>query len=146
MRKAMGARGIDLSGAGDSEICDGVLYQLFPNTFVFKNPAGKLSYRFRPVRGSPEKCVFELINLQPLPPGAAMPKDTPLKMLKKSERFEDFSAVLGVLGYLIDEDVLNCSKVQRGLHNLDFINLARTQEANIAHFQRQIDEMLDEPV
>jgi hypothetical protein len=142
MRATLGRRGINVDKVSDAELNDSVLYHLFPNFSMFKNPAGKLSYRFRPYRNFTDKCIYELMVLQPVPAGVARERDMPLHMLKEGETFEDYSDKLGVLGFLIDQDVENCPKIQRGLHSLDVIQLAKSQEANIIHFNDQLESYI----
>lgn len=49
---------------------------------------------------------------------------------------------LGAFGHIFDQDWDNCVSVQQGLHSLKTIQLGKTQEANIAHFHRDLERFL----
>ena len=69
-----GARlGVDLSEVSDSLMQDSIEYHLFPNMFFFPGILIPMVYRFRPFEDSTDKCIFDLLMLEPLPEGTPFP-------------------------------------------------------------------------
>ncbi|MCM6772562.1 aromatic ring-hydroxylating dioxygenase subunit alpha [Nocardia sp. CDC159] len=136
--------GADLSATSDSEILDAIEYFVFPNLVPWAGVGSPLTYRFRPYRNDPDRCVFEIMMLYPLPAGAPKPKGVPIHWLGPDE---DFSAApeLNALAAVFNQDLANLPKVQRGLKAMTKpgVTLANYQEARIRQFHRDLDAMLD---
>ena len=62
----------------------------------------------------PESSIYEVMLLDPVPQGKSMPPDSPLQMLKEGEKFADYDDKLNGLGFLLDQDVANCARIQEG--------------------------------
>jgi phenylpropionate dioxygenase-like ring-hydroxylating dioxygenase large terminal subunit len=140
-RAAAAARGVDYSHYCDSELLDSMLYVVFPNFFPWGGTFG-LTYRFRPNGLDPESSIYEVILLDPVPQGESMPPDSPLQMLKEGEKFADYDDKLNGLGFLLDQDVANCARIQEGLRSLKHIVLAAQQEKMIRRFHLNLERFM----
>ncbi|WP_222932848.1 aromatic ring-hydroxylating oxygenase subunit alpha [Nocardia yunnanensis] len=136
--------GADLSGTSDSEIVDAIEYFMFPNFCPWAGVGAPLTYRFRPYGNDPDRCVFDIMMLYPLPAGAPKPKGVPIHWLGPEE---DYSAApeLGALCAVFDQDLSNLAKVQRGLKSMTKpgVTLANYQEIRIRQFHRDLDAQLE---
>lgn len=137
------ATGADLSGTSDSEIVDAIQYFVFPNLVPWPGVGAPLTYRFRPYGNDPDRCVFEVMMLAPLPAGVPKPKAPPVHWLAADE---DFSAApeLGALCAVFNQDLGNLPQVQRGLKAMTKpgVTLANYQEIRIRHFHTELDRYL----
>ncbi|WP_067814667.1 aromatic ring-hydroxylating oxygenase subunit alpha [Nocardia inohanensis] len=135
--------GADLSGTSDSEILDAIEYFVFPNFVPWAGVGAPLTYRFRPYGNDPDRCVFDIMMLYPLPAGVPKPKAGPIHWLGPDE---DFSAApeLNGLAPVFNQDLSNLPKVQRGLKALTKpgVTLADYQEVRIRQFHRDLDAQL----
>lgn len=141
VRELWGAQGVDLSDISDAELQDGILYFIFPNFKPFRGQAGHIAYRFRPAGHDPNECLFDVMNLLPIPGGMPLPRDMPAIVMAPGERFADYPAT-GVVGEVLDQDCANAPRIQKGLHGLDEIVLARSQERNIVAFHHNLERWL----
>jgi hypothetical protein len=80
--------------------------------------------------------------LAPVPDGADLPRDTPMQLLDPEQSLMEQAASMGLLAFLIDQDIANSPKVQAGLRGLDTILLGRRQEQNIVAFHRNLETWL----
>lgn len=135
--------GADLSGTSDSEIVDAIQYFVFPNLVPWAGAGAPLVYRFRPYGNDPDRCIFDILLLTPLPAGVPKPKAPPVHWLGPDE---DFSAApeLGSLSAVFNQDLGNLPHVQRGLKAMTKpgVTLANYQEIRIRQFHRDLDEFL----
>ncbi|MCP9624940.1 aromatic ring-hydroxylating dioxygenase subunit alpha [Nocardia otitidiscaviarum] len=135
--------GADLSGVSDSEIVDAIQYFVFPNMCPWAGLGAPLTYRFRPYGNDPDRCVFEIMLLAPLPAGVPKPKAGPIHWLGPDE---DFSAApeLGGLAPVLNQDLSNLPLVQRGLKAMTKpgVTLADYQEVRIRQFHQDLDAYL----
>lgn len=133
------SKGVDLSTVSDAELIDGIIYLVFPNLMPFRNPGGHHVYRFRPNGDDPGSCIFEVMNLVPLPPTQARPRDTPLRMLDLGETLADLPELAGGnVGYILEQDVRNSTLIQKGLRVSGTITLGQRQERNIVAFHHHL--------
>jgi phenylpropionate dioxygenase-like ring-hydroxylating dioxygenase large terminal subunit len=140
-RAAAAARGVDYSHYCDSELLDSMLYVVFPNFFPWGGTFG-LTYRFRPNGLDPESSIYEVMLLDPVPKGELRPADSPLHMLKEGEKFADYDDTLKGLGFLLDQDVANCARIQEGLRSLEHIVFSHEQEKMIRRFHLNLDRFM----
>lgn len=137
------AFGFDFSALSDSEIFDGIEYFVFPNVVTFRSAVGHLCYRFLPdSTGDPAKSVFEVFFLAPMPPGVDRMKDCDIVNLERGQTTADVRDVTGFVGHVLSQDMSNFPRIQRGLAELDKVYFAERQEAVIALFHRQLDEVM----
>ncbi len=140
IREKSAAAGLNLSDVSDAEILDPIDYFIFPNIKWFINPVGPMTFRLSPHRNDPNTSFFEVMFLTPVPEGTAYPKDAPLQIIEPGKSFSDYSELVGVFGAIVDQDVRTCMNVQKSLRGgaIERIQLAKTMEAAIARFQRNL--------
>lgn len=143
VRQQAGAFGMDLGDVSDAELQDGILYFVFPNMKPFRGVAGHIVYRFRPNGHDPNSCLFDVMNLLPIPGDGPLPPDTPAHVMAPGEKFADHEP-MGIIGSVLDQDCSNAPLIQRGLHNLKAIRLAQRQEQNIVAFHRNLASWLEQ--
>ena len=135
--------GADLSGTSDSEIVDAIQYFVFPNMVPWAGVGAPLTYRFRPYGNDPNRCIFDIMLLVPLPSGVPKPKAPPIHWLAPDE---DYSAApeLGGLSAVFNQDLSNLPRVQRGLRSMTKpgVTLANYQEIRIRQFHQDLDRYL----
>lgn len=144
-RQQWQAAGVDLSKFSDAELIDTPLYSIFPNFMPFRGPAGHVCYRFRPNGDDPNTSLFEVMHFLPVPNGQAMPRDAQCQTVPPGKRFSDHEAsaeTMGAAGRVLDQDLANLERVQRGIRGLDSVVFGRRQEANIINFERSLDNWL----
>ena len=141
-REAARESGIDMSDACDAEVLDSIEYFVFPNFFPWGGRSGGLAYRMRPWGPNPETMLFEILLLVPLPGGTPRPQDSPLRILAPGETFDDMRDQMAQL-FLLDQDMSNLPRVQRGMHSLDHVMFADRQERNIIAFHPNLEGFLD---
>jgi hypothetical protein len=147
VREAMGQQfGQDFSQASDSEMLDATQYFVFPNFIPWAGNAFPMAYRVRPNGDDHESCIFETMIMTGLPDGAPRPKDAPLKMTPPDE---PWGAVpeLGGLGPIVDQDMVNLVKFQRGMKSdgIKVVQLANYQERNVRNLHHNLEKFLSEP-
>ena len=144
MRRTHGARfKRDYSSSSISEMIDAYQYYVFPNVQPWAGSMFPELYVTRPHPSDPEKSVFEVRLLFPVPPGEARPKDVQLHMLEPDEPWAN-AKELGELGPVIDQDVNNLKKIQLGLHSdgITDVVLSKYQEGNIRRMHRKIEHLI----
>jgi len=145
MRQSVGQRsGVDLSGLSDAEALDAIEYHVFPNLIPWGGFSFPLVYRYRPAGRDPNWCLFDIMIFVPFPEGAEMPKDAPPVLLPAEGPFSD-CAELGPLGPVYDQDMVNMTRVQKGLQNdgLTEVNFAQYQEMNIRNFHANLSRYVE---
>ena len=143
LRDAMGAQlGRDFSTVSDSEMLDSIEYHLFPNAFFFPGMLISMAYRFRPLGDDVDRCLFEIVMLEPLPDGATHP-DPPEPVYLTAEQSYTEIDELAWLGAVYDQDTGNLLRQQQGLKTTrKGITLGNYQEARIRRFHLTLDDYL----
>ena len=134
----------DLSGMTDTDAVDQVQYNIFPNFTVWGTTGGPLCYRFRPNGDNPHECIFEVWFLFP------QPDDPALRFRAQPERKLERGAAwatapeLGLYGPVIDQDMPNLARLQKGLRTTrkPGVTLGSYQEIRIRHFHQTLSEYL----
>lgn len=134
--------GVDLDDVSDAELLDVIQYFVFPNLSTDRNPSGHWSFRYRPNGNDPTSSIFEFFKLVPLNPQAPKPRDTPLQMIPEDQPFADCED-LGRPGYIVDQDVANATRIQKGLSGLEQSHLGREQEYSVLAFNGAIDSRIE---
>lgn len=139
--------GVDFSQASDSEMLDATQYFVFPNFVPWAGNAFPMAYRVRPMGDDHEWCIFEVLVLMFMPEGAPRPKDAQLVMTPADEPWGAVKE-LGGLGPIIDQDMVNLVKLQRGNKSdgLKVVHLANYQERNIRNMHNNLDEFMGKKV
>ncbi|MCZ6710104.1 MAG: aromatic ring-hydroxylating dioxygenase subunit alpha [Gammaproteobacteria bacterium] len=106
----------DLSRYTDTEMIDVSQYGLFPNMILFPQLSLPMVYRFRPIGNDPNRTLFELLILRPVPDEGSPPRPaTPIRLTEP----ESFTTVDGfdvTLGEVYDQDTGNLRAQQEGFH------------------------------
>ncbi len=142
-RSSLGRRWrCDLTGVSDAEMLDSIQYFLFPNFFPWAGYAIPIAYRFRPHGDDPGRSLMEIFVLHPIPDDGRYETAEPFWL----EPGESWTRAPGfeALGLVIDQDMANLPRVQRGLRAARHraVTLSDYQEIRIRHFHRRLDEVL----
>jgi len=104
---------------------------MFPHYFLLPSFAAMSSYRIRPLTA--ETCYFELWSLVLRPEGEDYDTPTePTFLPYDSDKYPEIPA----------QDYSNLPIQQLGLHNFEFMRLAKDQEGMISNYQRLVDGYL----
>lgn len=138
--------GFDTRAFSDAEVQDVIQYSLFPNVVLFGGLGSPLFYRARPDGNDPGSCLFEVMLLLPVAPGAAKPAPFPKRWLEPHEKWSDVPE-LSFFGPVLDEDQEIMPRVQRGLRaaRKPGVTLALYQESRIRHFRRTLEHYVPRP-
>ncbi|OZC42688.1 hypothetical protein CH289_27235 [Rhodococcus sp. RS1C4] len=137
--------GVDYTNYSDSEMLDAVQYFVFPNLVPWAGNAFPLCYRVRPNGDDHESALFEVMILTSIPEGVPLPKDTPMRMTPPDEPWGE-AKELGGVGPIIDQDMVNLLKLQRGVKTdgLKNVHFANYQERNIRHLHNNLAKFVSE--
>ncbi len=131
-----------LPEASEAALLDSIQYLVFPNFAPWGGYALPIVYRFRPWENDPHRCLMEVWLIHPRPDDGSWQTATPHWL----EPGESWTHAPGfeALGMVIDQDMDNLPRVQRGLRAArhDHIVLSDYQEIRIRHFHRRLDEVL----
>ncbi|MBT6352581.1 MAG: aromatic ring-hydroxylating dioxygenase subunit alpha [Halieaceae bacterium] len=143
LRDAMATQlGRDFSAVSDSVMLDSIEYHLFPNAFFFPGMLISMAYRFRPLGDDVDRCLFEIVMLEPLADGATHP-DPPEPVYLNAEQSYTEIDELAWLGAVYDQDTGNLLRQQQGLKTTrKGITLGNYQEARIRRFHLTLDGYL----
>ena len=131
--------GSDFSGLTRGQLIDDWHYHVFPNLVFNAHAGGFLFFRIRPDATSPDRCFFDLQIY------AAVDDQT-----RAGYRYQAPGEVAEravSLGEVLDQDLENLPRVQRGLHHdaLDVVTLSR-QEIRIVQLHEVLDRYLATPL
>lgn len=133
---------VDLSGASEAELLDSIQYFLFPNFAPWMGYSLPIAYRFRPYGDDPGRSLMEIMLLHPIPADGqfATAAEHWLEPGESWTHAPGFEA----LGMVIDQDMANLPRVQKGLRSARHRNLvlADYQESRIRHFHQRLDVQL----
>jgi hypothetical protein len=124
----------------DSELVDNLDYTLFPNFHPW-GAFNRIVYRFRPNGNDHRSCIMEAIMLAPFQ--GERPAPAPLNML---EADQPWSAALGFLGKVFDQDAFNMPKVQQGLESTykAGITLSAYQEGKVRWLHHRLTQWMED--
>jgi len=134
------AVGADVSRLDESQLCDDWHYTIFPNVTFNTHSMFVWVFTHRPHPDDPNRMYFDFLNLVNTP-DQDVPRPERI-LLKASEG----ATVRGLLdgGELLDEDLYNLPRIQRGMRSSAFRDLhLGTQEVRIAHFHETLMGYLD---
>ena len=149
LRKVLGAKyGADLSRYSDSEVIDTIEYHVFPNMVLFPGLSLPMVYRFRPIGLDPNRTLFELLLLRPLPADGECPPPAEVVHVKEDESYSTVPGFDPAFGAVYDQDTNNLRAQQQGFRaaKKKGQTLGNYQEVRIRHFQRTLDRYLAEDV
>lgn len=149
LRKAFGELyQADLAGYSDSEVIDTIEYQVFPNMILFPGFSLPMVYRFRPLGGRPDRTLFEILFLRPVPANGERPPPAALFRVKEEESYKIVPGMDPVLGAVYDQDTANLAAQQQGFSNAlkcgrkTALTLGNYQEVRLRHFHQTLDRYL----
>jgi len=124
----------------DTEMLDQYFNALFPNLHPWGGWA-RIVFRFRPYGDNPERSIMEVIYLAPWPEGKPKP---PAAQIHWVENSWCDAPELGSLARIIDQDMYNLPKVQRGLKTKPdgHVYLSNYGDSFIRNFHQIYDRML----
>jgi phenylpropionate dioxygenase-like ring-hydroxylating dioxygenase large terminal subunit len=146
LRKVLGEKyKSDLSRFSDSEMIDTIEYTLFPNMFLFPGLSLPMVYRFRPLGLDPNRTLFEILLLRPVPDGGARPAPAEVARVTENESYSIVPGFDPAFGHVYDQDTNNLRAAQQGFRaaKKKGATLANYQEIRIRHFQRTVDKYLN---
>jgi hypothetical protein len=138
--------GADLSQASNAYLLDMAKHFVFPNHHPWWGEALPWWYRFLPIGGDPDQSMMEIRVTARVPKGKPRPQTAEPIDIDFDERAADYEDRLGVLGYIMDQDISNLVEIQKGFKAAKperaFLTLARYQESNIQHFHEVYNQAL----
>jgi nitrite reductase/ring-hydroxylating ferredoxin subunit len=136
--------GTNLDAYCDSEILDAIEYHLFPNMFLFPGISLPMVYRFRPIGLDPDRTLFEILFLRPLPDGAPRPEPAEVQHVPIGAPYSQAVGFDPGLAYIYDQDTANLAAQQQGFRAAKKRGqtLANYGEVRVRHLHRTIDQYL----
>jgi Ring hydroxylating alpha subunit (catalytic domain) len=145
LRKVMGERyRVDLSKYTDTEVLDVLEYQLFPNMILFPGLSISMVYRFRPIGTDPNRSLFELLVLRPVPDEGPRPQPAEPFRLAENDSFTTVPGMDQALGAVYDQDTGILRAQQEGFmaSGRGAQTLTNYQEVCIRALHRTLDKYL----
>ncbi len=140
IRKLGPVLGADFSELNESQMCDDFHYTIFPNVTFNTHSLFVWVFTHRPHPEDPNKMYFDFWNLVNAP-NQEIPRSE-----KKFFRTADGDTLAGACegGDLMDEDLYNLPRIQRGMNSLAFESLhLGTQEVRILHHHDTLMKYLE---
>ncbi len=136
--------GVDLSIYSDSEMIDTIEYHIFPNMILFPGLSLPMVYRFRPIGSDPNRTLFELLFLRPMPKNGRSPEPPEPHRVREEESYSTVPGMDPAMGAVYDQDTDNLRAQQQGFRasRRGAETLGNYQEARIRHFQQVVDGYL----
>jgi phenylpropionate dioxygenase-like ring-hydroxylating dioxygenase large terminal subunit len=141
IRKLGPALGADFSELNESQMCDDFHYTIFPNVTFNTHSMFVWVFTHRPHPEDPNKMYFDFWNLMNTPN-----QDVP-RPEKQFFRTADGDTLAGACdgGDLLDEDLYNLPRIQRGMNSAAFEALhLGAQEVRILHHHDVLMKYLEE--
>tara|TARA_Y100000758_G_C16057328_1_gene423589 strand:+ start:514 stop:1914 length:1401 start_codon:yes stop_codon:yes gene_type:complete len=139
--------GHDFSHAGDAEMVDSLLYNIFPNISFWAGMVFNTCYRFKPNGLDPDTSIMDIVLLKPIPKGQPRPKPASTIFLDFDEPFTDASDELGSgLSMVFEQDAINLPYVHNGLKASvsGTVEFTKYMEAKLRLNHLVIDRMIAE--
>lgn len=135
---------VDLEDVSDSEMIDSIEYFLFPNMMVTPGYSLPVVYRFRPIGLDPERSLFEIMLLRPVPREGARPAPAEPFRVSETESYRLVPGMDASLAHVFDQDTDNLRAQQQGFRasKKRGETLGNYQEARIKHFEGMVDKYL----
>jgi phenylpropionate dioxygenase-like ring-hydroxylating dioxygenase large terminal subunit len=140
--------GVDMSKISNAEAIDAIEYALFPNFIPWAGDGFPIVYRFRPDDNNPQSCIVDVM-LMGLYPDGIDPPTAKIRWLDNAAGSDspDWTQApeLGALGAILNQDMGNLSRVQRGLRasRKQGVTFSAYQESRIRHFAQILDRYLE---
>jgi phenylpropionate dioxygenase-like ring-hydroxylating dioxygenase large terminal subunit len=140
--------GVDMSKMSNTEAIDAIEYALFPNFIPWAGDGFPIVYRFRPDDNNPQSAIVDVM-LMGLCPEGIDPPTAKIHWLDNAPGSDspDWTGApeLGALGAILNQDMGNLSRVQRGLRasSRPGVTFSAYQESRIRHFAQILDRYLE---
>ena len=140
IRKMAPALGCDFSEMNESQMCDDFHYTLFPNITFNTHSLFTWVFTHRPHPEDPNKMFFDFIEIMRMP---AQDLPRPEKLQFSTANGDTLDGVCNG-GDLLDEDLYNLPRIQKGMRSAAFKGLhLNTQEIRIRHHHDTIMSYLE---
>ena len=135
----------DYSDSSDAEMLDSLLYNVFPHQCFWAGYIQSILYRFRPNGTDPESSIMDVLMLKRVPKDGARPKPATEVRLRDDQDWT-LATSIGPLAQVIDQDMENMMRVQRGLKTSGsgVVHFSRYAEMRIRHMHHKIARMIAE--
>ena len=139
--------GVDMSKMSNTELIDAIEYALFPNFIPWAGDGFPIVYRFRPDGNNHHSCIVDVMLMGMCPEGID-PPTAEIHWLDAGPGSDspDWTQApeLGPLGEILNQDMGNLSRVQRGLRaSKKDVTFSAYQESRIRHFAHILDRYLE---
>lgn len=144
MRNAIKAEsGLELADAGESELGDSLLHNVFPNFSVWGGFIPNLVYRWLPDGKRHDSTLMEIRILRAVPVGKPRPPAAKRRILEEHETWAS-ATELGGLGAVVDQDWGNLPYVQEGLEtgSIRHVHFGRYSEMRIRQAHLTLDKYM----
>jgi nitrite reductase/ring-hydroxylating ferredoxin subunit len=145
LRKTIGKKyNTDLSGYSDSEVIDTIEYHVFPNMVLFPGLSLPMVYRFRPIGLDPNRTLFEILFLRPVPDVGHPPEPPEPHRVAERDSYASAPGMDAAFGFVYDQDTDNLRSQQEGFRasRKAAETLGNYQEIRIRHFNQTVDNYL----
>jgi phenylpropionate dioxygenase-like ring-hydroxylating dioxygenase large terminal subunit len=135
---------VDLSRYTDAEMIDVAQYGVFPNMILFPCLSLPMVYRFRPIGNEPDRTLFELLVLRPVPEHGERPLPAEPFRLKEEDSFTTVPGFDRILGEVYDQDTDNLRAQQEGFYaaHKQGETLLNYQEVRVRLLHQTLDRYL----
>jgi nitrite reductase/ring-hydroxylating ferredoxin subunit len=136
VRAANEVKGLDFSRFSDDELLTMQQYNLFPNVTIVTFPDLLSIVRARP-GATPDECLMDVLAFDRHPIGTTAPRAQPMDVTMPE------GSELPV-GMVLNQDVTNARRAQRGLHQPGFSRITlSSEECRILNLHRNLERWLD---
>lgn len=145
LRQTIGERyRANLDNYTDSEVIDTIEYHLFPNMVLFPGVSLPMVYRFRPLGNDPDRSLFDLLFLKPVPDEGEAPLPPEPVRIGVEESYTSVPGMDPGMGHVYDQDTNNLRSQQEGFKasRKRGQTLGNYQESRIRHFHKTLDKYL----
>ncbi len=139
--------GYDYSHAGDAEMVDSLIYNVFPNYSIWAGMVFNTIYRFRPNGLDPNSSIMDIVLLKPVPKSGIRPKPAPIRHLDFDEPVTDAADILGAgLSLVFEQDMVNLPFVHDGLiaSSTQKVEFSSYMEKRLLMHHIMLDRLIEE--
>lgn len=131
---------VEVGDLTDGEIIDTMEYTLFPNMFLFPGLSLPMIYRFRPLGTDPERSLFDLLFLRPVPRSGERPEPPEPFYVGMDESYTVVPDLDKGMAVVYDQDTSNLGLQQEGMRTSKKPgqSLANFQEVRIRHMHQTL--------
>jgi phenylpropionate dioxygenase-like ring-hydroxylating dioxygenase large terminal subunit len=135
---------VDLSGMSTSEVLDSIKYTVFPNLFIFTGISLRILYQYRPLGNDPDRCLFDILFMRPVPKGQMRPDPAPVTYVQEHESYRDVPGMDPGFGLLFDQDTQIMRWQNEGNHASEkgAITYSVYMESRLRHLHDTLDKYL----